>query len=364
MGLHVRIVGTGLIGTSLGIALSRNGFRVSLVDPSPTAVRLARDLGAGELADGRGGPGVEPALVVVAAPPDVAADVVLEQLAAWPRAVVTDVASVKGAVLDAVADGGGDLRRYVGSHPMAGRERGGAVAARGDLFEGRAWVVVPSPESTAEAVAAVRDVAVAVGSAVTVMGPGEHDDAVAVVSHVPQVAASLVAGRLRDLPDEAVALAGQGLRDVTRIASSDPRLWTQILAGNSAAVRDELAALRADLDEVVRALDALAESSDGPGALEVLARTVVNGNVGVTRIPGKHGAAPASYTVVVVVVPDEPGELARLFTDIGDAGVNLEDLHLEHGIGQPFGLAEVAVLPAVAERLRDVLATQGWRVHD
>ena len=360
MSVHVRIVGTGLIGTSLGIALTRAGFRVSLVDPSPTAARLARDLEAGEIADEASD---APDLVVVAAPPDVAAQVVVAELARWPEAVVTDVASVKGAVADAVRDGGGDLTRYVGSHPMAGREKSGAGAARGDLFDGRAWVVVPTETSRADAVDLVRQAATAVGAAVSVMGAAEHDAAVAVVSHMPQLAASLVAGRLRDVSDPAVALAGQGLRDVTRIAASDPRLWTQILAGNAAAVRDVLSALRTDLDEVIGALDQLADG-DSRGALEVVNRTVGNGNVGVARIPGKHGAAPTAYETVVVVVPDTPGALGRLFTDMGEAGVNLEDLRLEHGLGQPFGLAEVAVVPSSLERLLEALDERGWRVHD
>jgi prephenate dehydrogenase len=356
---HVRIVGTGLIGASLGIALSRKGFRVSLSDPSPTAERLARDLGAGELAVAMPG---SPDLVVVAAPPDVAADVVLAELARWPDAVVTDVASVKQAVADAVRGAGGDLSRYVGSHPLAGRERSGAMAARGDLFEGRAWVIVPTPQTRPDAVEAVRTIAQAVGSAVSVMEAHEHDAAVAVVSHVPQVAASLVASRLRDLSDPAVALAGQGLRDVTRIAASDPRLWTQILAGNAGAVHDVLRQLRADLDEVISALHDL-DTTDGRGALEVVNRTIGNGNVGHARIPGKHGAAPTAYATVVVVVPDRPGALGKLFTDMGEAGVNLEDLHLEHGLGQPFGLAEVSVVPGAAEHLRQALDERGWRVH-
>ena len=138
------MVGTGLIGASLGIALSRKGFEVTLTDPSPTAMRLARDLGAGALAHDDD---VEPDVVVVAAPPDVVGDVVLTELARWPGAVVTDVASVKGAVVARVAAAGGDLTRYVGSHPMAGRERSGAMAARADLFEGRAWVVIPGPQN-------------------------------------------------------------------------------------------------------------------------------------------------------------------------------------------------------------------------
>ena len=357
---HVRIVGTGLIGASLGIALCRKGFRVSLADPSPTAVRLARDLGAGELAELVDD---APDVVVVAAPPDVTAGVIVEELGTWPDAVVMDVASVKGAVVDAVREAGADLSRYVGSHPMAGRERSGAMAARGDLFTGRAWVVVPTRASRPAAVEAAREIAQAAGAAVSVMGAAEHDAAVAVVSHAPQLAASLVASRLRDVSDPAAALAGQGLRDVTRIAASDPRLWTQILAGNAAAVRDVLRLLASDLAEVVSALDAI-DKQDSPGALEVLHRTIGNGNLGHARIPGKHGAAPTAYTTVVVVVPDRPGALGKLFTDMGEAGVNLEDLHLEHGLGQPFGLAEVSVVPGSAEHLRQALDERGWRVHD
>jgi prephenate dehydrogenase len=299
---------------------------------------------------------------VVAAPPDVAGAVVADELRRWPGAVVTDVASVKVAVLRDVEAAGGDTTRYAGSHPMAGRERSGAVAARGDLFDGRAWVVVPHPASSERAVELVTQVGAEAGGTVSVMSPEDHDAAVAVVSHVPQVAASLVASRLRSVSDSAAGLSGQGIRDVTRIAASDPQLWTQILAGNASAVREVLAHVHAELTEVIGALDVLTDG-DGVGAREVLARIVAQGNAGHARIPGKHGAAPRAYSVVVVLVPDRPGELARLLHDVGDAGVNLEDLHLEHGLGQPFGLAEISVLPAVAERLGEELTARGWRLH-
>lgn len=361
-GLHVRIVGTGLIGASLGMALSRNGFQVSLDDPSPTAAALARDLGAGALAADTVG---VPDLVVVAAPPDVVADVVARELLQWPNAVVTDAASVKGSVLSALQDRGLDLSRYVGSHPMAGREKSGAVAAQADLFEGRSWVVAPGPQADPGATELVRQVAAAVGSAVLVMTPAEHDAAVAAVSHVPQIAASLVATQLLDLPSSAVALSGQGIRDVTRIAASDPSMWTQILVGNAPAVRDVLESLAARLDAVLDALRHLESGSERAtvGARAVLARTVADGNAGHARIPGKHGAAPTAYATVVVVVPDEPGALGRLLRDVGDAGVNMEDLHLEHGVGQPFGLAELSVLPASISPLMTALGSLGWRVH-
>jgi prephenate dehydrogenase len=363
VGRRVRIVGTGLIGASLGIALSRAGFQVFLDDPSPTAAALARDLGAGVLAADTV---AVPDVVVVAAPPDVVADVVAAELARWPDAVVTDVASVKGAVLTALQDRGADLSRYVGSHPMAGREKSGAMAAQGDLFEGRSWVVAPGPQASADAVRRVRQIAEAAGSVVLIMTPDEHDAAVAAVSHVPQIAASLVASRLRDLPSGAIALSGQGIRDVTRIAASDPGMWTQILAGNAPAVRGVLESLATELDAVLEALRHLESDPDGGsvGARAVLARTVADGNAGHALIPGKHGAAPTTYATVIVVVPDEPGAVGRLLHDVGEAGVNMEDLHLDHAVGQPFGLAELSVLPAAVQPLITALSSLGWPVHE
>jgi prephenate dehydrogenase len=360
----IRIVGTGLIGASLGIALSRAGYQVSLDDPSPTAAALARDLGAGALAADTV---AVPDVVIVAAPPDVVAVVVAAELSRWPDAVVTDMASVKGAVLAALQDWGADLSRYVGSHPMAGREKSGAMAAQGDLFEGRSWVVAPGPQATAEAVEKVRQIAEAAGSAVLIMTPDEHDAAVAAVSHVPQIAASLVASRLRDLPPVAVALSGQGIRDVTRIAASDPGMWTQILAGNAPAVLGVLESLAAELDAVLVALRRLESHPDNGGSVgarAVLARAVADGNAGYALIPGKHGAAPTTYATVIVVVPDEPGAVGRLLRDVGDAGVNMEDLHLDHAVGQPFGLAEISVLPAAVQPLIEALTALGWPVHE
>ncbi|PPK90852.1 prephenate dehydrogenase [Kineococcus xinjiangensis] len=359
----VRVVGTGLLGGSIGLAMSARGVDVLLSDPSPTAMALARDMGAGrvhaEVPDA-----AEPALVVVAAPPDVVADVVAAELQRWPGAVVTDVASVKGEPLRELRERGADLARYAGGHPMAGRERSGAVSARGDIFAGRPWAITAAPETEAAAVEAVRALALDCGAMPVEMPPEQHDVAVALVSHTPQVAASLVAARLREAPDVAVGLAGQGLRDVTRIAASDPALWVQILTGNAGPVAAVLRALRDDLDQVIGALEALAEDPAAPGARGLLARAIADGGLGRDRIPGKHGSAPTRYAPVLVVVPDAPGELARLLTDVGEEGVSVEDLRLEHSPGQRVALAEIAVLPAAAERLQHALRARGWTVPE
>ena len=358
----IRIVGTGLIGASIGLALSHKGFRVMLTDPSPTAQALAADLGAGVIDDESVAD-----VVLVAAPPDVAATVVADQLKRWPSAVVADVASVKQRVADEVRRlvEPGQLHRYVGSHPMAGRERSGAVAAQADLFEGRTWVVCPQAETDPDAVAVVQELARATGAAVVTMPAEEHDAAVAVVSHVPQLAASVVAAQLRELPEDAIALSGGGIRDVTRIAASDPMLWTQILTGNASAVQPVLDRVIEQLTVVSRSLQQLAaDDTSADGSRGAVARLISDGQLGHARIPGKHGSAPATYATVIVPIPDEPGSFARLFNDVGDAGINLEDLRMEHGVGAMVGLVELSVVPAVVDRLREVLEDKGWSVHE
>lgn len=356
----VLIVGTGLLGTSLGLALREHDVEVGLENRSPSSLHLARDLGAGVPAPA----GFRPALVVVATPPDVIVPHVVAALRAYPDAVVTDVASVKGGLASEVAsEAGGRVARYVGSHPMAGRERSGAAAADSDLFQGRTWVICPHGAAASDAVAAVRRLAITVGSLPVVMDPRDHDAAVAAVSHLPQLVASLTATRLADLPGEALALAGQGVRDVTRIAASDPMMWSAIFAANAAAVLPHARALLGSLSEVVNALEAAA--SEGPGAAGVMkafAGVVEAGRRGVARIPGKHGGVARRYAEVTVFVPDKPGELGRLFAEIGDAGINIEDLRLEHAAGAKLGVATLSVLPARAGELSAHLEELGWRV--
>ena len=346
----VRIVGAGLLGTSIGLVLRRHGIDVSLVDSSPTAVALASQYGAGH-------PAVEgetPALIVVAVPPDVVADVVERELRDFPDAVVTDVTSVKGSILVDLQSRGIDLSHYVGSHPMAGRERGGAVSARADIFTGRSWVVCPRTDADSAAVNLVSDLAIDCGANLVEMSTPDHDSAVALVSHVPQIVSSAVASSLIGAPDSSVELAGGGLRDMTRIASSDPSLWIQILSANAADVTVVLEDVRDRIDAVVTAL-----RSGAPTA--ALADLLASGNTGVSRIPGKHGRS-ARFAHILVVIDDRPGQLAQLLADIGDLGVNMEDLRLEHSPGSAIGFAEVSVLPTAEESLVRELEARGWRI--
>ncbi|WP_150306602.1 prephenate dehydrogenase [Planctomonas psychrotolerans] len=352
-GVTVRVVGTGLLGTSVGLGLRARGVDVVLDDASPAQLRLAIDYGAGRAT----APDDAPALVVVCVPPDVTARTVAAELSAYPDAIVTDVASVKVAPLEELAAAGADLSRYLGSHPLAGRERGGAVSGRADLFLGRPWVVAGHDAIPYRGGALVEDMILDLGAVPLEMTAEEHDRSVALTSHVPQLVATLMASRLVDAPEAALGLVGQGIRDVTRVAASAPELWLQILGANSAFVAEILRDLAADATEVVRSLDDL----DAPGARRALAEQLAAGNTGVARLPGKHGQ-DRRFSQVIVMVNDTPGQLARLLTHIGEIGVNLEDLRIEHSPGAQIGLAEIGVLPEVELRLTEELASRGWRI--
>lgn len=349
----VHVIGAGLLGASVGLGLRERNVDVTLEDLSPTTVALAADYGAGRV---RTSEDPEPTLVVVATPPDVTADVVERALAQYPRAVVTDVASVKLAPYLELVRRGVDLTNYVGSHPMAGRERGGAIMARADLFVARPWVVCRDHETPAEALAIVEAVALDLGATLIEMTPEEHDRSVGLVSHLPQVVSSLLAARLIPATEQAIGLAGAGLRDTTRVASSDPELWVQILGANRGPVVELLDAFAQDLSGFADALRDPAQV----GARRKIADLLSAGNNGVARIPGKHGSSER-FTQITVLIDDTPGQLARLLTELGELGINMEDLRLEHSPGAQIGFAEIAVLPEVAERAVTDLVDRGWR---
>lgn len=350
------VVGSGLIGTSIALALRGHGVDVHLTDRDPVAVRRAADLGAGTPDP----PTEQVDLAIVAIAPSATAEVVAGLLAGNSSATVLDTAGVKHAILARVAATIGATPHFVGTHPMAGRERAGPGAARADLFEGRPWVVVPGTADERSLARTRRLIGLCGGIAVE-MDAAAHDTAVALVSHVPQVAASLVAARLADGSDDDVALTGQGLRDVTRVAASDPDLWVDVLAANAEPVARVLAELRQDVDAVIHALHEI--SDDPEWGRTALREVLVRGNAGRARLPGKHGGSSRPYALVPVVLPDRPGQLAKLLADVGEAGSNVEDIRIEHSPGQPVGLVELAVMPDAAGQVVSALTALGWVVH-
>ena len=353
--MKIAVIGTGLIGTSIALALRERGSTVWLTDSDPAAARLAADLGAGELLpDATNDPAD---VAVIAVPPAAVAATLAEAQTRNLAHSYTDVASVKQLPVADARNQGCDLTRYVPGHPLAGREKHGPAAARADLFLGRTWALCPLPETSEAAIQAVTDLVRTCGAVPVRTDPAAHDRWVALISHAPHLVAAAMAARLEEAPGEALDLAGQGLRDVTRIAAGDTALWTQILSANAAPVAEVLAAVAADLAEAARVL---AEDDDSDKAVAAL---LDRGQAGVARIPGKHGGAPREFAVVQVVIPDQPGELARLFEAAGAAGVNIEDVRIEHSPGLPVGVAELSVRPAEAGVLLDALEAGGWPVR-
>ncbi len=350
----VRVVGSGLLGASVGHALTALGVDVVLVDASPSQLRLAIDYGAGraERLDDR------PSLIVVAVPPDVTADVVQRELERFPDAVVTDVASVKLEPLRTLRERGVDLTHYIGSHPMAGRERGGAISARADIFVGRPWVVCRDGETSAHDLSLVEGLALDLGATLIEMTPEEHDESVALMSHVPQLVASLLAGRFVEAPDGSLRLAGQGVRDTTRIAASAPELC-------GADPRGERGTRRRGARSARRRPRRRRRGAARPRGARARGARWPTPSAAATRV---WSVCPASTARTAVSIRSSswsttpPASWGRLFGELGDLDVNVEDLRLEHSPGAPFGLAEISVVPDAVRRAVDGLQQRGWRI--
>jgi prephenate dehydrogenase len=350
------VVGSGLIGTSVALALA--GVRdVLLTDTSPQALDEALARGAGRRWDGS-----EPArLALVCVPPRGVAPALVDLQRRGVAATLSHVASVQADVQRDIEARSGDLAGVCGSHPMSGREVSGPGAATADLFHGRAWLVCPSPATGAAAVRDVIGLARDCGADPVIAAPDEHDARVALVSHLPQVAASAVAARLVGAGPEVVRLAGPGLLDTTRIAASPVALWSELLQLNAGQVAPLVRALAEDLLAVAGALDAL-DAQPSAGALDTVADLVARGNQGRALLPVKRDSRDRDFATVVVDVPDRPGQLAGLFLAAAEADINVEDVRVDHLPGRPRGAIALLVGDTERDRLSQVLEQAGFRV--
>jgi prephenate dehydrogenase len=342
----VRIVGAGLIGTSVGLALKTAGASVQFVDIDLKAENLANDLvkSAGD---------TKPELVIIATPPSAFKSAIEREATLNPQAILMDIGSVKVKPVLEVSTLEGLAYRFCGTHPMAGREVSGAVSARADLFLDRAWILTPTAETSEAAKQMALEVIAACGAQAVEMSAQDHDDRVALISHLPQTISSLLAAQLCESSPEALALAGGGLRDTVRIAGSDPKLWGEILAANESALMPLLISLQSDLSELISA-------ASGPAKWEPL---VAAGRAGKSAIPGKHGGQSREYSYLPIVIDDRPGQLGSLFNACAKAEVNIEDLTLEHSPGQLTAVITLAIAPEDNQRLSDFLTKDGWNVH-
>ena len=342
----VRIVGSGLIGTSIGLGLVQRGIAVEMVDSDPLAQALANDLTGGVVV-------VDPELVILALPTSALSQVIQSEINLNPQSTFMDVGSVKSEVVLQVKTFPGLSTRFLPTHPMAGREIGGAGSARADLFQGRSWILTPEADCAPESKNLVLELITILGATPIELSAEDHDAAVAKISHLPQIAASLVAKQLTGTPAEWMELAGQGLRDTTRIAGSDEKLWKEIIYSNRTEISELLISLQNDLTQMIKSLDDPTKIAD----------LIAAGRDGKALIPGKHGGKAREYSYLPIVIDDKPGQLGAIFNECAAMQVNVEDLNIEHSPGQLSALITLSLSADDADKLSAHLTSIGWNVH-
>lgn len=335
------IIGTGLIGTSVGLALRASGWFVRGWDPDQAAVTQARELAGIDAQANSTGEAIQDAdLVVLAGPP---AAVVAELRGLTSAALVTDVAGIKVPVVVAARH----LAHFVGGHPMAGREHAGPRAASAALFRGATWILCSDGAADADTVR-MRELVADLGAVPVIMTAAEHDAAVAAISHLPQVLASaLIQVGARD--PHALDLAAGSFRDLTRVALSEPDWWAELLVGNQIEVRRVLGSLIEELGGWSEALEA--------GAVDRL-------TAGLQRARRVRQAMAPPVVAVGVVMQDHPGELGAVGRALAATGVDVRDLQLRHGPHGGGGVLTLSVRPGEAEALRDALAAEGFELEE
>ena len=354
---RIAVLGTGLIGGSIGLASRKAGAHVVGFDADPTRLVRALELGAVSEA----APSVADAVAgvdvcVVAVPVGKVAEVAISALDAG-AAVVTDVGSVKASVLDAIQRDRPELApRFVGGHPMAGSEQDGLDGADADLFAGATWVLTPTGATDPGAHAAVRALIGTLGAEIVEVTPEHHDALVAVVSHVPQLAATTlmdVAATSGEQHAILLRLAAGGFRDMTRIAAGHPGIWPDICVAN----RDAIVGALDDYLDALGSVRALVAASDGGGLLTLLERArVARRNLPV----GARTRGP--LVELRVPVADRPGAIAEVTTLAGRLGVNIYDFETVHSIEGDSGVLVMVVSEEGVEPFEAALVEAGYHV--
>jgi prephenate dehydrogenase len=352
---RVAVLGTGLIGTSIAMAAVRAGHLATGWDPDRAQATRAAELGGFVAAATLEDAVREADIVIVASPIATVAEVAIRALTAAPAAVVSDAGSVKGLVVEAVLAGGGPgAGRFVGGHPMGGSERSGPEHASASVVDDIVWVLTPTDATEPSASDRIEAWVRTIGARPVRMDASRHDRLVGFVSHLPQVASTslmgLVADEEADEP-EILLLAAGGFRDLTRLAASNPILWSEILLSNREAIVDavdlfveRLTRLR-DLIERRSAEDVRAAFAAAKAArLTLAAKPQVRSGVAVIQVP----------------VPDRPGALAHLTAALGESGVNIEDLQIVHSPEGGRGMVHLTVAATSADVAATTLAAQAF----
>jgi prephenate dehydrogenase len=238
---------------------------------------------------------------------------------------------------------------------MAGKSVSGALNASFDLLFDRRWVICQRDSVDSQTLLVVEQLVRDCGATPIYMSAAEHDEAVAFTSHLPQILASVLAKQLSHLSDDEVAVSGPGLRDMTRLASSDVALWTQIVKSNSRFIGKAISGVLQDLTDIQTALST--------NALDNFGDTMREGQAGRARVPGKHGQTAELYEVVPVLIDDRPGQLAAIFRCAEKAEVNIEDVRIDHALGRQVAIVELSIKPEKAKEMRNALLAEGWTLR-
>ncbi|HUH08428.1 MAG TPA: prephenate dehydrogenase/arogenate dehydrogenase family protein [Egibacteraceae bacterium] len=363
-GLRVAIVGTGLVGASLGLALRRleEVGDVAGYDRDAEQLALALERGAITRACASAVEAVEDVDLAILAVPASAVPAVAAQIGRSLRAgaILTDVASVKDRVVEALQAAAPDGVHVIGGHPMAGSHEVGAAHASADLFVGATYLLTPTSHTDPGAYRLLHGLIARMGARVIAVSPRRHDLLVAVVSHLPQLAATtlmnLAAERARDEHAGLLLLAAGGFRDATRVAASNPELWLDICAEN----RDAIVAVLDDYaDRIGRLRTILADGDD-----ESLAAALADARLARRGLPGKESIT-GELVELTLPIPDRPGVLAEVTTTVGGAGVNIEDFRIEHAPEGGRGTLHLAVIGAdQAAKARVALEALGYEVGE
>ena len=354
---QLAVLGTGLIGASVALAAKRDdGVRVTGYDPDEAMLQTAAERGAldetaGSLEEALAGA----ELAVVAAPVAQLAAEVAAVLEAAPEAcTVTDVGSTKESVCTAAA---GSVR-FIGGHPVCGSEARGADHASANLFDGATWFLAPLPETDPERYRLVHGFVAGLGATPVAVDPRAHDRLVALTSHVPHVLANLLvnqAGATRVDGHEPLAAAGGSLRDMTRVAGANPRIWVDIFLDNADEVQVALADHRRRVEQVEAALAA--------GDAGFLARWIAEAAGNRRRMLEQEFPEPGELQRLRVHIPDRPGVLAGITQALGAERINIEDFELRHFSPERGGVLTMLVSgEREAERAADLLEAQGYGV--
>jgi prephenate dehydrogenase len=353
---RLAIVGTGLIGASVGLAAKRVGVEhVSGYDADPEALAVAAERGAVDVAAGSLVAAVEEAeLAIVATPVARLAEDVGAVLEAGAGVTVTDVGSTKGRLCAGVED----RSRFIGGHPVCGSEARGPGHASAELFEGATWFLTPLTETEPERYRLLHGLVASLGAVPVAIDPEAHDRLLALTSHLPHALANVVlnhAGSLRVHGHEPLAAAGGSLRDMTRIAGANPRIWIDIFMDNAGELRSALAEHRRRIEELERALD-----SRNAGWL---ARWIGEAAGNRRKLLEEAFSDVGELQRVSVHVPDRPGVLSGITQALGAEQINIEDFELQHLSPERGGTLSVLVSGETeARRAAELLEAQGYSV--